>query len=51
MGFSYWYHDTTTFDKIAFFLLIGHSSLYYYFLNRELSGDKTNFFGIDEEAE
>lgn len=51
MGFSYWYHDTTTFDKIAFFLLIGHSSLYSYFLNRELRGEKTNFFGIDEEQE
>lgn len=49
MGFSYWYHDTTTFDKIAFFLLIGHSSLHYYFLNREIRGEKSNFFGIDEE--
>ncbi len=49
LGFSYWYQDTTTFDKIAFFLLIGHSSLYYYFLNREVHGEKTNFFGIDEE--
>lgn len=49
LGFSYWYHDTTTFDKIAFFLLIGHSSLYYYFLNREVHGEKTNFFGIDED--
>lgn len=49
LGFTYWYQDTTTFDKIAFFLLIGHSSLYYYFLNRELRGEKTNFFGIEEE--
>lgn len=49
LGFSYWYHDTTTFDKITFFLFIGHSSLHYYFLNKELNGEKTNFFGIDEE--
>lgn len=49
LGFSYWYYDTTTFDKIAFILFIGHSSLYYYFLNREMNGEKTNFFGIDEE--
>lgn len=49
LTFSYWYHDTTTFDKIAFFLLVGHSILYYYFLIREKSGDKINFFGIDEE--
>jgi hypothetical protein len=51
LGFSYWYHDTTTFDKIAFFLLVGHSSLYYYFLNREAHGEKTNFFGIEEDSE
>lgn len=49
LGFSYWYHDTTAFDKIAFFILIGHSSLYYYFLNREARGEKTNFFGIEED--
>ncbi|AEA45113.1 hypothetical protein [Fluviicola taffensis] len=49
LGFSYWYNDTTTFDKIAFFLFIGHSSLHYYFLNREANGDSTNFFGIEEE--
>lgn len=51
LGFSYWYNDTTTFDKIAFFLLVGHSSLYYYFLKREVRGEKTNFFGIDEDTE
>lgn len=49
LGFSYWYQDTTTFDKIAFLLFIGHSSLHYYFLNKELHGEKSNFFGIDEE--
>jgi len=51
LGFTYWYQDTTTFDKIAFFLLIVHSSLYYYFLNKESQGEKTNFFGIEEEDE
>ncbi|MDF3026684.1 MAG: hypothetical protein K0S23_991 [Fluviicola sp.] len=51
LGISYWYDDTTTFDKIAFFLLIGHSSLYYYFLNKESQGEKTNFFGIEEDFE
>lgn len=49
LGFSYWYHDTTTFDKITFFLFIGHSSLHYYFLNKELRGENSNFFGIDED--
>lgn len=51
LGFSYWYNDTTLFDKIAFFFLIGHSSLHYYFLRKELLGEKVNFFGIDEQDE
>ena len=51
LGFSYWYNDTTLFDKISFFLLIGHSSLYYYFLNKEANGEKTNFFGIEDDSE
>lgn len=49
LGFSYWFYDTTTYDKITFFLLIGHSLLYTYFLKQELNGEKTNFFGIDED--
>lgn len=51
LGFSYWYNDTTLFDKIAFFFLIGHSSLHYYFLRKELLGEKVNFFGIDDSDE
>lgn len=49
LSFSYWYNDTTTFDKISFFLLVGHSFLYYYFLKREKNGDKMNFFGIEDD--
>jgi hypothetical protein len=49
LGVNYWYNDTTLFDKITFILLIGHSSLYYYFLRRESRGESSNFFGIDEE--
>lgn len=49
LGFGYWAKDTTTFDKILFFLMVGHTSLYYYFLKMEVSGNKMNFFGIDEE--
>lgn len=49
LGFEYWLNDTTLFDKIIFFLLIGHSLLYAYFLKQELSGENTNFFGLDED--
>lgn len=49
LGFEYWLKDTTLFDKALFFLLIGHSLLYAYFLNKEIRGEKINFFGIDED--
>lgn len=49
LGFEYWVNDTTLFDKITFFILIGHSTLYAYFLKQELSGEHTNFFGLDED--
>ena len=48
LGFEYWLDDTTLFDKISFFLLIGHSFLYAFFLKKELSGEEINFFGLDE---
>lgn len=49
LGFGYWARDTTTFDKILFFIMVGHTSLYYYFLKMEVAGNKVNFFGVNEE--
>lgn len=49
LGFGYWAKDTTTFDKILFFVMVDHTSLYYYFLKMEVSGNKINFFGIRED--
>lgn len=49
LGFDYWLEDTTLFDKVLFILLIGHSLLYAYFLNKEVRGEKINFFGLDDE--
>lgn len=49
LSFAYWKHEITTFDKLCFFVLLGHSLLYFYFLYREQKGDKLSFFGIDED--
>ncbi len=49
LGFSYWAKDTTTFDKVVFILMVLHTSIYYYFLKMEKSGNSINFFGIKEE--
>lgn len=51
LSFSYWYTDTTTFDKIAFFVFLGHSALFYFLLQRERQGEPLNFFGISEDEE
>lgn len=49
LGFEYWLEDTTLFDKILFFLLVGHSFLYAYFLKKELTGEKVDFFGLNND--
>ncbi len=51
LGFGYWIKDTTTFDKILFFIMVGHTSLYYYFLKMEVAGNKINFFGVKIDDE
>jgi len=51
LGFSYYVQDTTFFDKIAFLVLVGHTSAYAYFLKRERSGNRVRMFGIEEEED
>lgn len=51
LGFGYWINDTTTFDKITFFLMTGHTALYAFFLKQELLGTPVNFFGVKTEDE
>jgi len=51
LGFGYWAKDTTTFDKITFFLLAAHTGLYAFFLKQEILGKPMSFFGVSEEEE
>lgn len=51
LSFSYWYHEISFFDKLIYFILVFHSLLYYYFLNKEKKGEKVNFFGLDNSDE
>ena len=51
LGFGYYSGDTTFFDKIAFAIMVLHTAVYAYFLKREKSGQKLNFFGVDEDEE
>lgn len=51
VGMSYWWNDTTTFDKITFFVFNLQTAIYSYFLKREIKGERSNFFGINEDEE
>lgn len=48
LGFSYWYNDTTFFDKLCYILFVGHTAVYFYFFRREMNGEVGNFFGVDD---
>lgn len=47
LGFDYWANDTTLFDKVSYFLLVGHTVFYAYFLKKEQDGEPIQFFGVD----
>lgn len=47
LGFGYWSKDTTLFDKVTFFLMIGHTAVYAFFLKKEKEGQAFSFFGVD----
>ncbi len=51
VGINYWWNDTTTFDKITFFIFNLQTAIYAYFLKHELKGERVNFFGVDEDDE
>ena len=51
LGFGYYAKDTTFFDKIAYFVMVGHTAMYAYFLKREKSGNKIHLFGVEDEDE
>lgn len=47
LGFDYWANDTTLFDKVSYFLLVGHTAFYAYYLKKEQDGEPIQFFGVD----
>ncbi|HLP56266.1 MAG TPA: hypothetical protein VK151_14615 [Fluviicola sp.] len=49
LGFGYYRGDTTFFDKIVFWIMVLHTAVYAYFLKREKTGERLNFFGVDED--
>lgn len=51
LGFGYYRDDTTLFDKIAFLVLVIHTSVYAYFLKREQEGNKLHLFGVNLDEE
>lgn len=51
LGFSYFRHDTTFFDKVSLFVLIAHTAIYAYILSQEVKGIPIRLFGIDTEEE
>lgn len=49
LGFSYWIHDTTGFDKSIFFIICLSSGFHYYYLKQELNGGFKGMFNSNSE--
>ncbi len=46
---SYFFEDTTTFDKIALLIMLTSASIYYFLIKDKEKGEEINFFGVEAD--
>ena len=48
---SYFFEDTTTFDKLALIIMLTSASIYYYLIKNKEKDEEINFFGIETDED